>query len=134
MPKTKGLYAYLLVAVVTTQQLTAQNLTSTSAPSRSTFREINDSVVARFNRGDYKAIYQAGDDIYKGLNSEGELVGGLEWSKNNVGNIVSSELIEDLGKVEHFKWTGEKGVIKFELWLEGLAIRRYKFNTFIRQP
>jgi len=36
-------------------------------PHPSTFREINDSVVARFNRGDYKAIYAAGDDIYKGL-------------------------------------------------------------------
>src|SRR6266481_4446812 len=110
MPKPPMVYACLLVALAMPPQLAAQ-----SQPSLSRCREINDSVVARFNRGDYKAIYQAADDYYKGLNSEGELVGGLEWSKNNVGNIVSSELIEDLGKVEHFKWTGEKGVMKFEL-------------------
>ena len=35
-------------------------------------------------------------------------MGGLESNKKDVGNIVSSELIEDLGKVEHFKWTGER--------------------------
>jgi CubicO group peptidase (beta-lactamase class C family) len=134
MPKPLKSHAYLLSALVIAQHLAAQDLPSKSAATASTFREINDSVVARFNRGDYKAIYQAGDDIYKALNSEGELVGGLEWSKNNVGNIVSSELIEDLGKVEHFKWTGENGVMKFELWLEGPTIRRYKFNTLIRQP
>src|SRR5258706_2641065 len=134
MPKPPMVSACPLAALATPPQLPAQNPASTSPPPPSTFREINDSVVARFNRRDYKAIYQAGDDIYKGLNSEGELVGGLESSKNNVGNIVSSELIEDLGKVEHFKWTGEKGVMKFELWLEGPAIQRYKFNTFIRQP
>jgi CubicO group peptidase (beta-lactamase class C family) len=133
MPKPLTFHACLL-ALAITPQLSAQNRGSESPPPISKFREINDSVVARFNRGDYKAIYQAADDHYKGLNSEGELVGGLEWNKKNVGNIVSSELIEDLGKVEHFKWTGEKGVMKFELWLEGSAIRRYKFNNLIRQP
>jgi hypothetical protein len=61
MPKTLELYAYLLVALVTTQQLTAQNPALTSPSPPSTFRETNDSV-ARFNRGDYKAIYQAGDE------------------------------------------------------------------------
>lgn len=129
MPKPLQLYACLFLALAVPPQLAAQ-----SQPSPSTFREINDSVVARFNRGDFRAIYQAADDYYKGLNSEGELVGGLEWNKKNVGNIISSELIEDLGKVEHFKWTGEKGVMKFELWLEGPSIRRYKFNRFISQP
>jgi CubicO group peptidase (beta-lactamase class C family) len=135
MPKPLKLYACLLVALAIPLHLAAQNApVSKAPPPTSTFRKINDSVVARFNRGDYKAIYQAADDYYKGLNSEGELVGGLESSKKDVGNIVSSELIEDLGKVEHFKWTGEKGVMKFELWLEGSAIRRYKFNRFISQP
>src|ERR1700730_9515608 len=135
MPNPGKLYPYLLVALAIVPQLAAQNLLqSTAPPPVSRFREINDTVVARFNRGDYKAIYQAADDHYKALNSEGELVGGLESSKKDVGNIVSSELIEDLGKVEHFKWTGERGVLKFELWLEGSAIRRYKFNNFIRQP
>ena len=132
MPKTLKLYAWLLIALVIPPQLVAQKLLSNTQPV-SRFREINDTVVARFNRGDYKAIYQAADDHYKALNSEGELVGDLESSKKDVGNIVSSELIEDLGKVEHFKWTGEKAGMKFELWLEGPAIRRYKFNRFIRQ-
>jgi CubicO group peptidase (beta-lactamase class C family) len=133
MPKRLTFYA-CLIALAINPQLTAQKPGLESPPPVSKFREINDSVVVRFNRGDYKAIYQATDDYYKGLNSEGELVGGLEWNKKTVGNIVSSELIEDLGKVEHFKWTGEKGVMKFELWLEGPTIRRYKFNTLIRQP
>src|SRR6266446_2028915 len=93
IPRTREIYLILYAFCL------LQALGPKSPPPPSTFREINDSVVARFNRGDYKAIYQAADDIYKGLNSEGELVGGLEWSKKNVGNIVSSELIEDLGKV-----------------------------------
>jgi CubicO group peptidase (beta-lactamase class C family) len=61
------LYAFCLLQALAPQ-----------TPPPSTFGEINDTVVARFNRGDFKAIYQAGDDIYKGLNSERELVGGLE--------------------------------------------------------
>src|SRR6202049_4852648 len=130
MPKTLKLYAWLLIALVIPPQLVAQKLLSNTQPV-SRFREINDTVVARFNRGDYKAIHQGADDYHKGLNREGELVGDLESSKKDVGNILSSELIEDLGKVEHFKWTGEKGVMKFELWLEGSGIRRYKFNRFI---
>jgi CubicO group peptidase (beta-lactamase class C family) len=135
MPKPLKLYACLFVALAIPPRLSAQNALISKAPPRaSKFREINDTVVARFNRGDYKAIYQAADDHYKALNSEGELVGDLESSKKDVGNILSSELIEDLGKVEHFKWTGEKGVMKFELWLEGSSIRRYKFNNLIRQP
>jgi CubicO group peptidase (beta-lactamase class C family) len=127
------LCAILLVTIAWAPPLTAQNHGPQSPTPVSRFQEINDTVVARFNRGDYKAIYDAADDYYKALNSEGELTGSLESISKNVGNIVSSELIEDLGKVKHFRWQGERGVTKFELWLEGPAIRRYKFNNFLRQ-
>jgi hypothetical protein len=44
------LYASLLVALAMPPQLAAQ-----AQPWLSRFREINDSVVVRFNRGDYEA-------------------------------------------------------------------------------
>jgi hypothetical protein len=43
----------------------------------SKFLEVNDSVKAEYNRGDYKAVYERANQIFKELNSLGELTGGL---------------------------------------------------------
>jgi CubicO group peptidase (beta-lactamase class C family) len=98
------------------------------------FLEINDTVIARYNRGDYKSIYSAANKTYKELNSEGELGGDLEYKKKNLGMVLSSELLEDIGSIKYFKWVCEKGIVRFELWLDGSEILRYKFNNMVRQP
>jgi len=111
-----------------------QAFTLTAQTPAAKFREINDTVAARYNRGDYKSIYAAASDIYKSLNSEGELTGNLESLKKDFGQVISSEQIEDFGNIKFFKWTCQKGAIKLELWLDGSSIIQYKFNNFIRQP
>jgi CubicO group peptidase (beta-lactamase class C family) len=100
----------------------------------SAFRAIDDTVVARFNRDDFKAIYAMAGSSYKALNTEAELAGTLASFKKTVGPVASSELIEDLGEVEYFKWTGPHGIMKFELWLQGSTVTRFKFDSFIQQP
>jgi CubicO group peptidase (beta-lactamase class C family) len=103
-------------------------------PTVSKFREVNDTVVALYNRGDYKGIYSMANQVFKDLNSEGELTGDLEYKKKDFGQVVSSEIAEDLGDIKYFKWICEKGIIRFDLWLRGSSIQRYKFNYFLRQP
>ena len=96
--------------------------------------EVNDTVMARYNRGDYKSIYAMGNQVYKELNSEGELTGGLDYTEKNFGKVVSSQLMDDMGDIKHFKWGCEKGNMRFELWLNGSSVQQFKFNDFIRQP
>jgi CubicO group peptidase (beta-lactamase class C family) len=100
----------------------------------SKFLEVNDTVMAQYNRGDYKAVYGMANQVYKELNSLGELTGGLEYMKKNFGQVVSSALIEDLGDIKYFQWTCERGNIRLELWLDGSSILQYKFNNLVRQP
>ena len=103
-------------------------------PSLTNYTTINDTVVARFNRGDYKGIYAMTGAAYKKAMGEDGLVSDLMDDKKFTGNIVSSEVSDDLGKVVHFRWKGERADLNFELWLEGTTIVRFKFNDFIRQP
>lgn len=102
--------------------------------SLSKFKEVNDTVVARFNRGDYKGIYTMIGDANKKYTREGGLISDLRDDKKFTGNIVSSKITDDLGKVVHFTWKGEKADLNFELWMEGMDIVRLKFNDFVTQP
>lgn len=102
-------------------------------PRVSRFREINDTVIVKYNRGDYQGIYLMGNHVYKDLNSEGELTGGLDHMKKNFGKVLSSELMDDMGDIKHFKWTCEKGNMRFELWLDGGTVQQFKFGDLVRQ-
>lgn len=108
--------------------LTAQNT------SLAMFEEVNDTVVARFNRSDYKSIYAMIGDANKKYTREGGLISDLREDKKITGNIVSSSITDDLGKVVHFTWKGEKANLNFELWMDGKNIVRFKFNDFVTQP
>lgn len=98
------------------------------------FREVNDTVIAKYNKGDYKGIYVMANQTYKNLNSEGELTWNLEDKKKVFGQVLSTEMIADLGDIKFFKWICQRGNIKLELWLDGNSILQYKFNDFILQP
>lgn len=104
------------------------------SPFLTNYTSVNDTVVARYNRGDYKGIYAMTGPAYKKNTREGGLVSDLMDNKKFTGNIVSAEMSDNLGKVVHFRWRGEKADLNFELWLEGTSIVRFKFNDFIRQP
>jgi CubicO group peptidase (beta-lactamase class C family) len=108
--------------------------TSSAQTDLESFQHINDTVVARYNRKDFAAIYQMGDTTYQRLNSIGEIKGDLGNKQKNFGTVLSSELIGDMGNIKHFKWRCEKGNLRFEIWLDNGAVHRFKFNALIEQP
>jgi CubicO group peptidase (beta-lactamase class C family) len=101
---------------------------------QSDFKQVNDTVIAKFNRGDYKGIYAMAGDAYKAQTQQGSLVNDLKDDKKTIGKVVSSTITEDLGKVKHFKWLGENANLNFELWMDGVTIIRFKFNDLTTQP
>ena len=109
-------------------------IANAQVPDLAVFQKMNETVVIKFNSEDYKGIYELGGDYYKTIKSEASLIADLRSVKRVAGEIVSTELLEDLGKVKHFKWVGKNKTMKFELWMEGSQVVLFKFNDFIRQP
>src|SRR3569833_1118411 len=109
-------------------------ITAKGQVSRFDAKTVNDSVIAKYNRGDYAGIYAMAGDAYKAQNRPGGLISDLTEDKKTTGNILSSVTTENLGKIRHFKWIGEKANLNFELWLNGATIIRFKFNDLTTQP
>lgn len=68
-----------------------------------TARELKETIVAYFNRSDYKAIYALSNEPFRLEVPEEAFVGFLKNQIAPFGKIVSSELIEDLGEVKYFR-------------------------------
>lgn len=58
------------------------------------YNTVKDSIVTRFNRGDFKGIYAMADSGFKNSFSENQIVGLLN-SASAMGSILSSELISE---------------------------------------
>jgi CubicO group peptidase (beta-lactamase class C family) len=95
------------------------------------FQKINDSLAAKFNRGDYKGIYAMAGGKYQAKNNEADVIDELGYHKNDIGQITSTSLLEDLGEIKYFKWIGQKGVMKVELWLNGTSVVSYQFSYLV---
>ncbi len=97
------------------------------------FQPVNDTILNRFNRSEFKSIYAMTSQAYKNLNTEQELTGLMRQLRNRLGPVLSSSQIKDLGEVKHYKWAFEKTNMKFELWMDGDSIVQIKLNNFIGQ-
>jgi len=103
-------------------------------PALSAFKQTNDAIVTKFNSGDYKGIYEMGGDYFKFIEKPDEFAERWGKLKIEAGEISYSEMIDDLGRVKHFRWVGEKKEMKLELWLEGPQFTEIYLTSSIRQP
>jgi CubicO group peptidase (beta-lactamase class C family) len=62
---------------------------------------VKDSIVARFNRDDFKGIYALADTAFTKVISEKQLADFLRSVRNN-GNIVSTKLLQDSADGKHY--------------------------------
>ena len=88
-------------------------------------RVLQDSIVAKYNRNDFKSIYQLASPSFKKLVSESYFIDFLK-KVNQSGAVMSSELSEDLGELKVFKWTMPKSFLELNI----SASSKKEFNVF----
>src|SRR5688572_20985337 len=63
---------------------------------------LKDSIVSKFNRGDFKGIYELSSPNFRKYESENGFIDFLK-RVNQAGPFLSSELTDDLGEVKYFR-------------------------------
>jgi CubicO group peptidase (beta-lactamase class C family) len=86
---------------------------------------LKDSIVSKYNRGDFKGVYGLASDAFKLYEKESNFIEFLK-RVNQAGPILSSDITEDLGDVKYFKL--EMAKINLELTLSASSLSR--FNSF----
>lgn len=69
--------------------------------NRNAYEALKDTIVSKFNHGDYKAIYQLFDTSFSNKISQPKLVNFLKGNQNSGKIVASSFLAEDKGKVSY---------------------------------
>jgi len=98
------------------------------------YNSINDSMIAMYNRDDFRGMYLLENEVFKSYFPENDCIGYFSREKKNTGTIVKSSLLADLGPVKYYTWEGKDRNAKFELRLEDGLIRQCRLNEFIEQP
>ncbi|MDB5090760.1 MAG: serine hydrolase, partial [Mucilaginibacter sp.] len=122
--------AFILIIACTLQLVIAKAQISTF----SRYKQLNDTLIALYNRDDFKGIFRLGNDFFISHQSEDDCVNEFSSEKKRTGKIVSSQLIADLGSVKHFAWVGQLKTAKLELRSEDGMIKQYRIGEFIMQP
>ena len=120
--------AFLVVSFLLAQ-LSSQAQLSTAA----IYKAVNDSIIARYNRNDFEGIYNTGNEWFKTNISKDYCISNFKENKEITGEISSTVLTDDLGAVKHFKWTGKKKNLDFELRVEDGQMKLFDFSYLVRQ-
>lgn len=67
---------------------------------------LQDSLVARYNRNDFKGFYELGSSAWKSKNQPDGIAGWLGYMKEQTGHINHSFLNADSAKTQYFIWEG----------------------------
>lgn len=111
------------------------SLVATAQSTDAKFRQLNDSIIAFYNRGDYASIYGLGNNNFKMMQSAEGMAYELASLSAEAGNIRQTEIIERYPNGRSFKWIGEKKNLRFDfISLTGGDIDEYHLNDFIGQP
>jgi hypothetical protein len=106
--------------------------------SQNSGHELQDSLVARFNRSDFRGFYDLGSSDWKQRNRPDGIIGWLGYIKEQTGNINSSILHIDSGKTQYYAWDGQKKMLDFALKnagdnrFEGFDFKRGGLRTKLR--
>ncbi len=106
-----------------------------AAVPESPYSRLNDSVVARFNRGDYKGVYALGSPAFYKVDTEDFFVGFLSALKAQTGPITSTHYLGACGDRQGFAWTGRKKNLRVEWFTKSpRSFDDYFINDLIEQP
>lgn len=75
---------------------------------------VKDSIIARFNRGDFEGVYALSGEGFRMWEEENKYIASLKNVKQ-AGNVLSAELSDDLGDVKVFKLVMEKMTVELTL-------------------
>lgn len=99
------------------------------------FAHLNDTIIAKYNRADFKSIYSLGSDNFKMMQGPEDFVNQLSNFFKETGKIKGTELNTKYPTGRSFKWTGEKKNLRFDfISATGKDISEYNLNDFIEQP
>jgi CubicO group peptidase (beta-lactamase class C family) len=113
--------------------LLVQCLSLAQTSTVETWKGVNDSLIARYNRNDFDGIYALGNEWFHVNIDKEYCIGRFKESKTITGNITSTGLTDDFGPVKHFKWIGKDGNLNFELRVEDGKMKLFDFSNFISQ-
>jgi CubicO group peptidase (beta-lactamase class C family) len=124
-----GLALTAAVLVLPAPQAQAQ------APQFTSFTQFNDTLVARFNRGDFKAVEAYGSPALKKLEAAGTLTAFLARQQPKTGRILSASVLAERGNQHEFAWRGEKQNLRVR-WVSSApgVLDDYFISDFIAQP
>src|SRR5579863_4717387 len=99
--------------------------------SQTNTQGLQDSLVARFNRDDFKGFYDLGSPGWMQNNKPEGIIGWLSYIKSQTGNIGSSVLDLDSGKTKYYKWDTQKKMLSFVLTTsEGNGFEGFDFKSY----
>ncbi|HYF32166.1 MAG TPA: serine hydrolase domain-containing protein [Chitinophagaceae bacterium] len=115
----KSLFSFFLLSLLLPYPLRAQ-VADLAAHVR-----LKDSIVSRYNRGDFKGIYEFAGNDFRAEIKEQDFIAFMK-RVNQAGPVQSSTLSEDLGEVKYFKLRMPR--IDLELRLSASSAKQ--FNVF----
>ncbi|UOQ52314.1 serine hydrolase domain-containing protein [Hymenobacter cellulosivorans] len=105
------------------------------APRFASYAQFNDTLVAQFNRGDFKAMEAFGSEALRKIEPLGSMATLLEKQKAMTGRIVSSRVLPERKTRHEFAWQGEQQNLRVNLVSSAPGvIDDYFISDFIAQP
>ncbi|PJJ61026.1 serine hydrolase domain-containing protein [Hymenobacter chitinivorans] len=104
-------------------------------PQFTSYAQFNDTLVARFNRGDFKGIEAFGSEALKKLEPAGSMAALLGKQQAKTGRIVSSRGLPGRNTQREFAWQGERQNLRVRLVSSAPGvIDDYFISDFLAQP
>ncbi|TGE28138.1 serine hydrolase domain-containing protein [Hymenobacter metallicola] len=99
------------------------------------YAQFNDTLVARFNRGDFQAIEAYGSPALQKLEPAGSMTALLGRLQAKTGRILGSSPVAERQNVHEFAWRGEKQNLRVR-WVSSApgTLDDYFLSDFIAQP
>ncbi|HEX8328417.1 MAG TPA: serine hydrolase domain-containing protein [Hymenobacter sp.] len=105
------------------------------APAFTSYAQFNDTLVARYNRGDFAGIEGLGSPALRKIEPLGNMVPYLTNIKEKTGRISSATVLAVRGARHEFEWKGEKQNLRVSLTSPAPGvIDDYYISDFIAQP
>ena len=122
-------YLFLAILLITAPHTFAQE----SKPA--TISQLNDSLIARFNRADFKGMYAYESTDLAKKDPEAGFVSYFKQLLSDNGKIKSSKLLSEKDNHHFFEWLGEKKNERIEILASTSAVMDdYFLSDFIEQP
>lgn len=97
-------------------------------------KDLKDTLVSKFNHGDYDGFYELGNSEWKRKAKKEDINGWLQYIFSMTGPVISSESFKNSEGYTYYKWTGTKKIMCFTLKTESVnAFDDFNF-TFLNEP